>query len=70
MEKSLHPHIVRSLNIIKKWFMAVFDQQSSLTTEKCRNVIYKILENKSKKLQERVMNRWRKCEQSVQKLWE
>ena len=55
---TMHPHIIRSMKTIKKWFYEIFNDQEPLLEEKCRNVILKILEARSKKLKERIEERW------------
>lgn len=65
----MHPHISRSLKIIKKWFDEIFIDQNTLNQPKCRDIIYKILEARNKKLKEKVEERWNKCEQTHHKLW-
>lgn len=32
----LHPHIVRSYKIIRKWFIIIFNEQKSFINEKCK----------------------------------
>lgn len=64
----MHPHIARSLFIIKKWFTNIFNEQEPLVEKKCQNIVYRILEARSKKLMERVAERWAKCEQKTEKM--
>jgi hypothetical protein len=50
MSLALHPHINRSISIIKNWFGIVFGDQKPLLHDKCRQIIYKILQARSSKL--------------------
>lgn len=55
MAGMFHPHINRSVDIIKKWFVEIFNDQKPFTHDKCKQVIFKILEARSQKLKERVI---------------
>lgn len=66
----MNPHLVRSLDIIRKWFMEIFNDQKPFTHQTCQEVVFKILEARNKKLKERVIERWSKCEQTVERMWE
>ena len=61
----INPHIIRSLNIIKKWFVEIFEDQKPFTHKTCQEVIFKILEARSKKLKDRVVERWASCAQTL-----
>ncbi len=39
----INPHIIRSLDIINKWFDEIFEEQEAMKSDKCKEVIYKIL---------------------------
>lgn len=65
----MNPHLVRSLNIIRKWFVEIFNDQKPFTHQTCQEVIFKILEARNKKLKDRVIERWSKCEQTVERMW-
>jgi DNA primase small subunit len=69
MLAGLHPHINRSIAILKKWFFEVINEQNPFTHAKCSQVIFKVLEARSTKLKNRVIERWSNCQQTMEKMW-